>query len=166
LEEKEMIDLTNAPGGATHYMNVNALVFYKKDRGIWMAHCGHWEVSGNTKAYNDANCKLIPCYVWSIYNNDKPLSELNDEQRGLLFNHKCNGGSIEIRHGWQWCMATPTWSLESIYRAKQKSGRELFIDLATEIASDECETERVKELIDTFIVKLFDAGFKAPKSDK
>jgi hypothetical protein len=35
--------------------------------------------------------------------------------------------------------------------------------IATGKYSEECEMERIKEAIDVFIVKLFDADFKAPK---
>ncbi|AUS02290.1 hypothetical protein NVP2096O_55 [Vibrio phage 2.096.O._10N.286.48.B5] len=58
--------------------------------------------------------------VWSIKNNETPLSELSDEQAGALFNHWRNGGKIEYRHlrlG-TWMCISPNWIRRVAYRAK------------------------------------------------
>lgn len=157
----QMIDLTNAPEGATHYIDGNVLVFYKKTFcGTWMAHCGKWEVSGNPSAYNDAKCKAIPCKEWSIYNNTKPLSELSDEQAAELFNYWRNGGKVEHKgtYSGEWSgNLSPHWNATSTYRAKQKSELELFIDAAMKFCIGGKRAE------DTFS-DMFNAGFKAPKA--
>jgi len=92
---------------------------------------------------------------WNIYNNTLPLSELSDEQRGLLFNYRFNGGDITIYGGS--VVTSPTWGKDSVYRAKQKSERELFIDAVSKVLG----------YTDLPITKigggLFDAKFKAPK---
>jgi len=80
----------------------------------------------------------IPAKVeqWTIYNNTFSLSELNDERRGMLFNHHCNGGVMQnSQRGVEEDVFYDTdswsvWSLNTIYRAKPKSERELFIDAA------------------------------------
>ncbi|AUR86205.1 hypothetical protein NVP1083O_59 [Vibrio phage 1.083.O._10N.286.52.B9] len=59
--------------------------------------------------------------VWSIKNNETPLSELSDEQAGALFNHWRNGGVIEylqyVRLG-TWTRISPKWVGRVVYRAK------------------------------------------------
>ena len=141
---------------------LGALVAYsvyklsEKDGCIEVSHDGWVRTAG----WHESNGFSEFAGSWTIYNNTKPLSELSDEQAGKLVKHS---GEIESLGDSIWYTVDPDWGLEFIYRAKQKSERELFVDLATEIASDECETERIKESIDAFIVKLFGAGFKAPK---
>jgi hypothetical protein len=95
---------------------------------------------------------------WSIYNNTLPLSELSDEQRGLLFNHWCNGGGIVDCRDMGVC---PCWDPDNVYRAKQKSERELFI----EAAIDAMQLHK-DDLAKHDIGKMYDAGFKAPKVGK
>jgi|GEM_PF-2165218 len=72
---------------------------------------------------------------WSIYNNTKVLSELSDEQRGLLFNHWCNFGNIlastDILSSFY--IVDYIENSSYIYRAKQKSEQELFIEAANEV---------------------------------
>lgn len=43
----------------------------------------------------NGGCKIPKAEPWTIYNNTMPLSELNDERRGMLFNHHCNGGAMQ-----------------------------------------------------------------------
>ena len=121
-----MIDLTNKPDGATHYIKD---VFYRLHKGVWLfyaANCG-WTYCHESKGWSDSNCIEIPS-SWTIYNNDKPLSELPDEQRGLLLNYRCDGGDIETESSIGWRVINcPQWIFTSTYRAKQKSERELFI---------------------------------------
>lgn len=110
----------------------------------------------------DGGCKIPDkAEQWSVYNNTMPLCELSDEQAAMLFNAWRSGIAMEKSINDQWLKLAslePCWIPKSVYRIKPKSDRELFIDGATEIASDECETERIKESIDAFIVKLFDSG--------
>ncbi len=168
-----MIDLSKAPDGATHYgvSDTNSICWYivtdDKYKYIYDCYVGErdWSIGFHSRPVHE----IKPVNAWTIYNNTKPLCELTDEQRGSLFNHWCNGGATQIFNGEEWCDALDGYSLinrNHAYRAKKKSERELFIDLATEIASDECETERIKESIDAFIIKLFKAGFKAPEGKR
>jgi len=86
---------------------------------------------------------------WTIYNNNQPLSELSDEQRGLLFNHRCNGGDIETESssGWR-VINNPQWIVTSTYRAKQKTERELFIDeWSSKITTNEYNGGNVHSLV-------------------
>lgn len=110
----------------------------------------------------NGGCKIpAKAEQWTVYNNTMPLCELTDEQYGKMRRAHDIGATVqslnEDGYGFQDC-ALPTWISNGVYRIKPKSERELFIDLATEIASEECETERIKESIDAFIVKLFDSG--------
>jgi len=94
---------------------------------------------------------------WSIYNNDKPLSELTDEQVGKLVKHS---GGVETFDGSFWYVVEPQWSVNTIYRAKQKSERELFIDAVNSALSN---TALMTSL---YAEMLFDSGkfeLKAPK---
>jgi hypothetical protein len=92
---------------------------------------------------------------WTIYNNDKPLSELSDEQAAELFNHKRRGGSLEINSDQGWFgIKRPQWDLIGVYRAKQKSERELFEEALINAIGDDALS---------IADDLFDAGFKAPK---
>jgi len=95
---------------------------------------------------------------WSIYNNTLPLSELSDEQRGLLFNYHFNGGDVLDFGTGDWIRCRyPTWDRNMEYRAKQKSERELFIDAAR--ATGGGLSEREIDLVEA----MFNVGFKAPK---
>lgn len=72
---------------------------------------------------------------WSIYTNDKPLSELSDEQAAELFNWWRNGGDVEYKGHLNddWCCiqkSNNVINVSSAYRAKQKSERELFVETA------------------------------------
>lgn len=164
-----MVDLTKAPEGTTgYYVNGASITFYNGNK-YWHDHHGNWVDSLNGYEWRSEN--VVPIKPeWTIYNNTMALRELTDEQRGLLFNHWCNGGDMQAYNRYsqdedKWFDIDPHWNIDYTYRAKQKTERELFIDLATEIAADECETERLTESIDAFIVKLFDAGFKAPQTN-
>ena len=90
---------------------------------------------------------------WSIYTNDKPLCELSDEQAAALFNAWRSGAKVELlADNSDWCNAIPDWSNDIVYRIKQKSDRELFIE----------EIERVIGYTDLPTLKigteLFDSG--------
>lgn len=102
---------------------------------------------------------FTPKQEWSIYTNDKPLSELTDEQVGRLV--KCSGAieymdtmTLEWRES-----VLPLWNRNDAYRAKQKSERELFIEAAMQLMTS--ETERTLE---QQFGALFDSGkFKMVK---
>lgn len=161
-----MIDLTNKPEGATHYsIGVCSGIQYMKDVGVdsylWW-HRGLW-IAGDGKDHL-LRCKPIAS-EWSIYNNDKPLSELSDEQRGLLFNHWVSDRySVECsdcKGARWWTPKAVTWLDDCLYRAKQKSERELFIEATKKSAS-----LRSRDGADTVYGELFDSGrfeLKAPK---
>ena len=156
-----MIDLTNAPEGATHYYQGEGgvVLFYRLARGLAVfARSDGWVDSVHNGYWIRDSCRPIP-RGWAIYNNTLPQSELSDEQRGLLFNHHFNGGGIVNHHGHG--SDKPTWASTAIYRAKQKSERELFIDAANKAIVDTgfMSPQYAKNYIDA----LFNAGFKAPK---
>ena len=110
---------------------------------------GHW---------SDVHFELAN-QEWSIYSNTLPLEDLTDEQAGQLFNHKRHGGEVEFKSeffkGWKKAHG-PQWTSKIIYRAKQKSERELFIEAADYFI--DCGDEPA-----VIAGKMFDAGFKAPK---
>ena len=100
---------------------------------------------------------------WSIYNNMLSLCELTDEERGLLFNHHCNGGCIQSsqRGGNEegvfydidsWSI----WSLNTIYRAKPKSERELFIEAA--VSTFDGRTGLSEQAMSLAAQLMFDSG--------
>lgn len=96
---------------------------------------------------------------WSVYSNTKPLSELTDEQAAELFNWWRNGGEIELfTASRDWVKSSPSWSDGMVYRAKQKSERDLFIEAAIS-AAIQPEAQTPKEMFGL----LFDAEFKSPK---
>jgi hypothetical protein len=99
--------------------------------------------------------RKIPAKVeqWTIYNNTLPLSELSDEQAAQLFNAwrgdgevECKGLSGEFRPTYE------LWCVGAIYRIKQKSKRELFIETSAKLMTS--ETERTME-------QMFGAQFDA-----
>lgn len=96
---------------------------------------------------NVLSCAGIDCYLsgeyteftgtWSIYNNTLPMSDLTDEQAAELFNWWRNGGEVEfVEECGEWVGDDPLWGNKSVYRAKQKTERELFIDKCNELGSD------------------------------
>ena len=82
------IDLSKAPEGATHYTeNEDAFQpFMRLCDGLWY----WWNDPFGWKLYVNQDYKDIAMAAeivgWSIYNNDKPLSELTDSQAAELFN--------------------------------------------------------------------------------
>ena len=97
---------------------------------------------------------------WSIYSNTLPLSELSDEQAAELFNHWCNGGATEVVNDEGWCDTANglnTINRNRIYRARQKSERELFIDAVSKVTG--------YDMVQSTIIgaAMFNAGFEAPK---
>jgi hypothetical protein len=103
---------------------------------------------------------------WNIYNNDKPLSELSDEQRGLLVNYLFSNGDVQTFNGEVWLDMLSGFNLinrEFIYRAKQKSERELFVEAALSATKPfSMDVGIVKAIAED----MFKAGFEAPKTDK
>jgi hypothetical protein len=75
--------------------------------------------------------------TWSIYNNDKPLGELTDEQAAELFNWSRKGGDVECS-SLDWSLVSPvSWLPEVAYRAKSKSERDLFIEAGVKLYVDD-----------------------------
>ena len=154
-----MIDLKNKPEGATGFRNSH---FYRKVDECWLVYIGgKWEVS---RLHSGEMAKITPIVDWTIHNNTLPLSELSDERAAELFNYWRSGGVIEFKNGLtDWRLDTPEWLMGVVYRAKQKTERELFIEAAIPhivhsgfLSSDGTMAKDVAE-------KMFDAGFKAPK---
>lgn len=143
-----MIDLTKAPEGATHHIDDK---YYRIQNGEWEAYSdkGRWLYS----IFNHPTSRCIqqPIEIWSIYNNTLPLSELSDEQRGLLFNHwLADRLSIECSDcGVRWFSPRVImWLDKCIYRAKQKTERELFIDeWSSKITTNEYNGGNVRSLV-------------------
>jgi hypothetical protein len=157
-----MNDLKNKPEGATRFNKACAYSWLKKDsKGVvyFMPNTGWQYYTSSDIGMNAWNASiLVSIDDWSIYNNTLPLSELSDEQRGLLFNHKCNSGNIEAKSTIGW-LESSLWNMSWVYRAKQKTERELFIDeWSSKIATNEYNGGSIKLLVG----KMFDSA-KAPK---
>lgn len=158
-------DLSKAPEGATHYNSYTDL-FYKKYHGVWLIYktlFQRWEMSLNEKDWHDENLTPISD-VWTIFNNDKPLSKLTDEQAAELFNHWCKGGAVEYLYtvDGTWADAgITTVNANATYRAKQKSECVLFIEAAAKVMFEVGGGEH--QINDITLGALFKAGFKAPK---
>tara|TARA_R110001592_G_C13193003_1_gene753516 strand:+ start:1372 stop:1839 length:468 start_codon:yes stop_codon:yes gene_type:complete len=105
-------------------------------------------VEGYQHAWLSSQFELDGTNNWSIYNNTKPLNELSDEQRGLLFNHWCNGGEIVSSSCRTWLSINSLCGMTSIYRAKQNTEREVFIDeWSSKIATNEYSGGNVRSLV-------------------
>jgi hypothetical protein len=159
-----MINLKNKPEGATYNAKHHGGGWYKKVGESWYFFSEHsclWVLSKNKLSWHSVHCiQLEP--DWTIHNNTLPLSELSDEQRGLLFNHWCNGGAreSETSSGFIELPSKAVMWIESVvYRAKQKTERELFVEAASK-SSRKCSTSFSE---DQLLSDMFDAGFKAPK---
>lgn len=72
---------------------------------------------------------------WTIYNNDKPLCELTDEQASELFNAWRKGWLVQscVSGEYWWSVAEPGWLEGVIYRIKQKTDRQMFVDKCTQV---------------------------------
>jgi hypothetical protein len=152
-----MIDLKNKPEGATHTFNGELFKIKGKVAYIWREGWFYSPILFN-------NINLMPLAVacdWTTHNNTLPLSDLSDDQRGLLFNHGCNGGSVEALINGIWVDSSSVWHISHAYRAKQKTERELFIDSAMELSGTNLEDISLESL--RIIDEMFTAGFKAPK---
>lgn len=163
-----MIDLTNKPAGATHYgiadsgdiawyfISGDVYRFYDDKAKDWSALCSM-----------PAVYKLEKIDDWTIYNNDKPLSELSDEQVGAILRHGIEKGVIEVRvDKWKWYdnLILTGWHTALAYRAKQKTERELFIETATDCYRE--DRGHSKDQIACVAYMMFDSGNfsrKAPK---
>lgn len=102
---------------------------------------------------------------WSIYTNDKPLCELSDEQAAALFNAWRGGAKVELlADNGDWCNAVPDWSNDIVYRIKQKSERELFVEQCTKVmreAGTKCPDNH------EYFGVIFDSGkFQLKDSEK
>jgi hypothetical protein len=128
---------------------------------------GFIQFMGRDECWNENYFDLVQD-EWTIYNNDKPLSELSDEQRGLLFNHHFAGGDILDFGTGEWIRCRyPTWDRNMEYRAKQKSERELFVDAAKSCYREDCGHSMDQIACIAYI--MFDSGKferKALKGDE
>lgn len=100
----------------------------------WKNDCDRYILSA---AALNGGCK-IPAKAdqWNVYNNTLPLSELSDEQAAQLFNAWRNNGSIMCRHYTDKMFVDiedVRWADSFVYRTKQKSERELFIEQTTKV---------------------------------
>lgn len=162
-----MSDLIKAPEGATHYAVTDTLgvcwyiISDDKYKYLYDSEVGQrgWYLG----YYPTPKHKIKPINSWNIYNNTKPLRELTEEQRGLLFNHWCNGGEAQIFNGDGWSDVLDSCNLINRnypYRAKQKSERELFINAIGKFVS----SRDGWSLNEDDAGEMFDAGFKAPQT--
>lgn len=119
------------------------------------------ELSGSLCSQFKLAKEFTPKQEWSIYTNDKPLCELSDEQAAALFNAWRGGERViyqRIGNDYE-DVSVPCWTDSVVYRIKQKSERELFIDSAMQLMTS--ETERT---IEQQFGALFDSGkFKLVK---
>lgn len=100
-------------------------------------------------------CKIPKTELWTVYNNTLPLSALTDEQYGKMRRAHDAGNKVEVKQvdTLGWCVSdTPLWDIEVVYRVKQKSKRELFIEASVQLMTS--ETERTME-------QMFGAQFDA-----
>ena len=98
---------------------------------------------------------------WSIYNNDKPLGKLTDEQAAELFIWFRKGGEVECS-SLDWSLVSPvSWLPEVAYRAKSKSERDLFIEAGVKLYTDDGGKEDVSP--DGSIARLFGIMFDSGK---
>jgi hypothetical protein len=162
-----MIDLTNKPEGATHYgvsdREPSIICWYNIKVGSYK-YLYSDDIDGDnwSDGTNGAPLHtLIPVEPdWTIHNNTLPLSELSDEQAAELFNYCRNGGAVESKTTIGWANSS-AWVNSRIYQAKQKTDRELFIDLAMELSGTNLEDISLESL--GIIDEMFTDGFKAPK---
>jgi len=153
-----MLDLINAPEGATHYREGSKGIFYKKElnKWYWTRNGINWALSDNTTSSDDLYCSPL----WSIHSNTTILRDLSDEQRGLLFNSWVKDKDcIELYIGLMGDFESTKnviWDSTVIYRVRQKSERELFIDeWSSKIATAEYKNEDIRQVVgEMFDIKL------------
>jgi hypothetical protein len=160
-----MIDLKNKPEGAARFNRTCRHGWLKKDNeGVaYFVPTIGWKHFTSSDAGMGAwiASEIISVDEWTIHSNTLPLSELSDEQRGLLFNHWCNGGAreSETSSGFIELPSKAVMWIESVvYRAKQKSERELFIEAAKELVMWDFSSEDFR-----LLNIMHEVGFKAPK---
>lgn len=90
---------------------------------------------------------------WTIYNNTMPLHELTDEQVGKLVKHSGCVEHMNPNSGEWGATITPMWNRAGVYRIKQKSEREMFIEAAIGHGIKP-ETQNPKQIFG----ELFDSG--------
>lgn len=79
---------------------------------------------------------FTPKPQWSIYSNNKTLCDLSDEQAAALFNAWRGGCNIQVLTDDEWEDYNSRFHPLDIYRIKQKSERELFIEKCVELTHD------------------------------
>lgn len=94
---------------------------------------------------------------WSIHTNDKPICDLSYEQRCKLFNAWVKGEVRQIFKGGKFIdmdVDECNWHVVNVYRIKQKSEREEFIDAAVKVVL----YNRVWQMSREDAEHLFDSG--------
>lgn len=145
-----MIDLTKAPKGATHYGLISTcdVIWYFIDGDSYRFYeegTKSWSALGSMPTI----FSVVKIDNWSIYNNTLPLNELSDEQAAELFNYNRQNGRVECKstEGWRDNLLWG-WFPNVIYRAKQKTERELFIDKwSSKITTNEYNGGNVRSLV-------------------
>lgn len=85
----------------------------------------------------NGGCKIpAKAEEWTVYNNTIPLGELTDEQVGKLVKHSGCVEHMNPNSGDWGATITPMWNRAGVYRIKQKSERELFIENTTKVMRD------------------------------
>lgn len=141
-------------------MSINRTISIVKNESIdsWN-HCGvnanHFFIL-SASALNGGSKIPAKAEQWTVYNNTLPLCELTDEQAAMLFNAWRGGCEVEALQNAksnEWIyFAMPMFSRGEVYRIKQKSERETFIDKSLSLMTS--ETERTME-------QMFGAQFDA-----
>lgn len=155
MPEINIINLTVAPKGATHY-KLSPLSFFKystkKDKmyyftgGIWIE-LEHWPPASKVKKIEE----------WTIYNNTLPLCELTDEQAGQLFNAWRKGATLQIffGHDGTWMDYKGALCRDDVFRIEQKSERELFVDaMMAGCSFDNSHAKIVRSVVE----QIYDSG--------
>jgi len=171
-----MIDLTGAPEDATHYaLSANhGVCWYRLLEGGYLYLYDYNK--GSDREWSGPS-KGVPCHTpiieietikkWTIHNNTKVLRDLSDEQRGLLFNSWVKDKDcIEFYYGLMEDFESSkniTWVDDVIYRVRQKSERELFIEKwSSKIATAAYRNESISQLVG----EMFDAKLESCNKEK
>lgn len=137
------IDFSKAPEGATHYaVGSNGAICWVSVLGGKYIYQEDGRISNSWKVFGDdinlsSLCEIPVSHEleWTVYNNDKPLRELTDEQRGMLFNAWVNGAERQKLYGDRLAVLRDNkeWGCNYVYRIKRKSEREAFCDEALRV---------------------------------
>ena len=160
--------VTYANVAASHFKVIDGAVCTQGYRGHSFDKTLYPSLAAIGSSYGD-RFHLRPTKLeWTIYNNDKPLNELSDEQVGAILRYSIEKGAIEVRDdngSWHDSLSLVGWHTALAYRAKQKSERELFVEAAKSRFSEECGHSI--DQIACIAYMLFDSGkFKLVEETK